>query len=283
MSYGNLWTRLAPGVRRDWAADRYRAALPADIEAVGRDDGDRRHAKQGRSTSRHRFDGPDGAISVYLKRHDRLPLAMRLRATLAPGAAATPAAVERSNLDHARSLGIAVPEVVAVGERVGPMGRLGGYLMVAELVGQVELNLAIPRWRRVLSPPHFESTKREILDELATIAARLHLAHTFHKDLYLCHLFVDPDLGEPAGARLTLIDLHRMATHRLTRARWRVKDLAQLVYSTEGVEGLDPRDLDHFWSAYAARAGVRNLAVLRILVEAKAARYRGHNRKGRPR
>ena len=283
MSYGDLWTRLVRGVRRDWAADRLAAWLPADPDVLGADPGDRRHAKQGRSTARHRLDGPGGPLSVYLKRHERLPLSTRLRATLAPGESATPAAVERSNLEVARGLGIAVPEVVAIGERVGPMGRLGGYLMTAELVGQVELNVAIPRWRCELGPSRFVEVKTEVFGEVAAIAAKLHSASAFHKDLYLCHLFVDPGLTAPAGRRLTLIDLHRMGTHRLTGGRWRVKDLAQLVYSTEGVEGIDASDIEHFWSTYFALARVRKPSWLRARVASKAARYLGHNRKGRPR
>jgi len=184
----------------------------------------------------------------------------------------------------------------AIFDRTDPPSRL--------LSGRVDrIGLEDARWsvdraggegeeRRTVDAPDQETASRLVMDwlessgefgEVAAIAAKLHGASAFHKDLYLCHLFVDPGLTAPAGRRLTLIDLHRMGTHRLTGGRWRVKDLAQLVYSTEGVEGIDASDIEHFWSTYCALARVRKPSWLRARVASKAARYLGHNRKGRPR
>ena len=89
---------------------------------------------------------------------------------------------------------------------------------------------------------------------MAEITATLHRARVFHKDLYLCHFFLD--MSEPAasGGRLTLIDLHRLAEHRLTAAWWRWKDLGQLLFSTYGVAGIDDRDRLRFWAHYRRRA-----------------------------
>ena len=56
--------------------------------------------------------------------------------------------------------------------------------MVAELVGADEVNLVIPAARgdarRGLVLARF---KREVVAEMAEIAARLHAARSFHKDL----------------------------------------------------------------------------------------------------
>ena len=93
-----VWTRLVEGTRWAWVSEDYRAALPADLPetVMGLESSDRHHAKQGRSTARVRFDSPWGPLSVYLKRHHRLPWPARVGALLFPGGLHTPAAAERA-------------------------------------------------------------------------------------------------------------------------------------------------------------------------------------------
>ena len=277
MSLGFL-DRLLRGTRRTWLAERHRDALPPDLAetVMAIESTDRYHAKQGRSTARVRFDAPGGGLSVYLKRHEGLPWSSRLAALVHPEGDHSPATTERRHLERARALGIPVPEVVAAGEEIGPWGRLRGFLMVAELAGADEVNLVIPRLAATLDPREFARFKREVVAEMAEIAARLHAARSFHKDLYLCHYFLDP--SKPAGQRLTLIDLHRLGRHRWTAWRWRWKDLGQLLYSTEGVAGIDDRDRLRFWKHYRARMRLRRPRAEARAVRAKAARYLSHNR-----
>lgn len=282
MTTGTFWTRLSRGVRWAWTAERHRSTLPTDLaeSAMAIDSADRYHAKQGRTTARVRFDGPIGSeqppISVYLKRHDGLPWSARLAALVAPGRGRTPASTEWRHLERARSLGVPVPEVVAAGEQVGPWGKLRGFLMVAELVGADEVNRVIPRLAGTMDPGAFARFKRELVVEMAEIAARLHADRSFHKDLYLCHYFLDPD--RPPGARLTLIDLHRLGRHRWTAPRWRWKDLGQLLFSTFGVAGIDDRDRSRFWKHYRARMGLARPTLEARAIRAKAERYLAHNR-----
>ena len=277
MSLGFL-DRLVRGTRRTWLSERHTGALPPDLAdtVMAIESADRYHAKQGRSTARVRFDAPGGGLSVYLKRHDQLPWTSRLAALLHPEGDHSPATTERRHLELARSLGIRVPEVVAAGEEIGPWGRLRGFLMVTELVGADEVNLVIPRLAASLETAAFARFKREVVIEMAEIAARLHAARSFHKDLYLCHYFLDP--SKPAGQRLTLIDLHRLGRHRWTAWRWRWKDLGQLLYSTEGVAGIDYRDRLRFWKHYRARMGLRRPRAEALAIRSKAARYLAHNR-----
>jgi heptose I phosphotransferase len=278
MSRGTFLDRLLHGTRWAWTAEHHRDRLPADLaeSVMAIESSDRFHAKQGRSTARVRFDAPGGPLSVYLKRHDRLPWINRMAALVAPGGGHTPATAEWRHLERARALGIPVPDVVAAGEEVGPWGQLRGFLMVAELIGADELNRVIPLMGRTLDPLGFARFKREIIVEMAAITARLHSARSFHKDLYLCHYFLDPAL--PAGHRLTLIDLHRLATHRWMPWRWRWKDLGQLLYSTMGVDGLNDRDRLRFWKHYRAALKLSWPRLEARAIRAKAARYLAHNR-----
>lgn len=278
---GSLWCRLRRGIRWAWVSDDYRAALPVDLPATVMDLAatDRHHIKQGRHTARVRFDSAWGPLTVYLKRHERLPWPSRLGALVYPSGRFTPAAAEAAHLAHARALGIAVPDVVAAGEEIGPWGTLRSFLMVAELTGCDESHLAIPALAERLDPPAFARLKRELIAELAAIVARLHGASLFHKDLYLCHVFLDPALTDPPGRRLTLIDLHRLGRHRWTASRWRWKDLGQLLFSTYDVAGIDDRDRLRFWKHYRRHLALRFPEAERRAIVAKAGRYARHNAK----
>jgi tRNA A-37 threonylcarbamoyl transferase component Bud32 len=69
---------------------------------------------------------------------------------------------------------------------------------------------------------------KKAVQAMADIARRLHACGLVHRDLYLCHLFV-----EKGGHQVTLIDLARMT--RTLSHRLRVKDLAALAMSAEGL------------------------------------------------
>ncbi len=280
--HGNLMTRLVRGTRWSWRAERHRSALPADLDAtvMTLESADRHHAKQGRSTARVRFDSGPTTLSVYLKRHYRLPWRDRLGALVHPSGRHSPASAEWAHLERARSLGIAVPEVVAAGEWIGPWGALRSYLMVAELVGHAPLHEAVPELATALDPAAFARLKRALVAEMAEIAAKLHAAHAFHKDLYLCHFFLDRSPDVPPGRRLCLIDLHRLAVHRWTAPRWRWKDLGQLLFSTHGVAGIDDRDRLRFWMHYRRRLRMALPSLQCRFVRGKAALYLAHNRDG---
>jgi heptose I phosphotransferase len=78
-----------------------------------------------------------------------------------------------------------------------------------------------------------------------------------------------------------VIDLHRLGHHPWCWRIWQVKDLAQLLYSSE-IQGVDARDRLWFWRQYLAgeRRG-RTERWLRWFVLVKWRRYRRHNAKHR--
>src|SRR5262249_20283238 len=123
-----------------------------------------------------------------------------------------------------------------------------------------------------------------LIIELARLTRDLHDRNFFHKDLYLCHFFIPRDdirtIPEWPG-RVHLIDLHRLGRHPWTRQTWQIKDLAELLYSSE-IDGVNVRDRLRFWRAYldGERRTWRG-RWLRWLVVAKWRRYRRHNRKNK--
>lgn len=286
MRYGSIWERLVRGVRWSWVDPRYQAALPPNLDAsvMAIDSRDRLHAKQGRSTARvifHPQEGmPDRPVAVYLKRHYRLPRLAGIAALFDPAGRHSPGAAEWAHLERARSLGVPVPEVVATGEHIGPWAHLQSYLMVAELTDCQELNVALPELARELELDSFARLKKRVIAEMARITATLHAARIFHKDLYLCHFYLDRGRlrSNPPDVRLSLIDLHRLGEHRLLADRWRWKDLGQLLYSTAGVPGIGARDILRFWSQYRQRVALRWPGWQARMIRLKARRYLEHNR-----
>lgn len=281
MSLRSVLDRLTRGSRWAWQSDAYRHALPADFDraVMDLDARDRLHAKQGRSTARHVFHAGDGRpVPVYLKRHYQLPWRDRLLALVDPSGRHTPAGAEWAHLERARALGVPVPDTVAAGERIGPWGRLQSYLLVAELTGFGALNEVLPGLSRRMPAAEYARLKRQIVREMAEITARLHRARLFHKDLYLCHFFLDLDPESASGHRLRLIDLHRLGEHRATAWRWRWKDLGQLLFSTFGVEGVDRRDVARFWMHYRRMVPLWRPRWQARMVGLKAGRYLDHNR-----
>jgi len=264
--------RLLRGDRWAWRSSAHRDRLPSDLEerVMAITSADRFHAKQGRSTCRVRLDGPGGSVSAYLKRHERLPWRTRLAALAHPAGRHTPAGMEWRQLRKAEAVGFPVPEPLAAGERIGPWGTLSSYLLIRELEGYEALHEAIPQAAARLDPAAFAAWKRRLTAEVAALAARLHNSRTFHKDLYLCHFF----LNEAADPRLVLIDFHRVKTHRLGVNWWRWKDLGQLLFSTFDVAGITDRDRLRFWTHYRRLTGASRWQARPI--RWKAARYLDH-------
>lgn len=283
-----LFRRLVCGARRMCARGDWTALAGVDwpeciMQMPATDDF---HQKQGRSTGRLVLQRDGTQLAVYLKRHYRLPRWRGLCAALWPGGNWSPAFQERARLAWAAGQGVPVPAVVAAGEFLGPAGRLQSVLAIEELTGMLALHQAIPLAGRQLDPATFRRWKTGLAAEVARLALLLHERAYFHKDFYLCHFFIPrgDTLRVPDWrGRVHLIDLQRLRRHRLTWPWWIVKDLAQLLYSSE-IEGIDGRDRLVFWRAYLGPLrhtwGGR---LLRRCVLLKGGRYRSHNGKRRAR
>lgn len=68
--------------------------------------------------------------------------------------------------------------------------------------------------------------KRRILKNLADITRKMHSAGLNHRDFYLDHILVD------SRERIYIIDLHRVDVRNNVGKRWKVKDLAALLFSS---------------------------------------------------
>jgi Lipopolysaccharide kinase (Kdo/WaaP) family len=254
-SLGSFWQRWTRGVRHfcaraDWdpmAGSDWRERI-LDVRVT-----DDFHEKQGRSTGRWILQQNGRRLSVYLKRHYRLPWWHGVLAALWPRGAWSPGMRERRNLLEAAAQGAPVPSVVAAGEWIGPHGKLQSFLAIEELVGMLPLHLAIPLAKARLDHCDFTRWKAGLVAEMARLARLLHDRHWCHKDFYLCHFYI---LREDTGRlpdewqrRVHMIDFHRLTRHRWTWPFWMLKDLGGLLYSS-AVDGVTSRDRWRFWRSY---------------------------------
>jgi Lipopolysaccharide kinase (Kdo/WaaP) family len=256
-----FWRRLFRGVRRlrqrpGWAEF---AGPDWPDRIMAEDVRDRFHAKQGRTIARWTLHAKGRSLVVFLKRHYRLPWWAGLMALLRPDGRWSPALQEWDHLEWARAEGLPAPLAVAGGEYIGPWGRFQSFIAIEELAGMLPLHEAVPAAAAALDPTAFARWKRGLVREMAAVTLDLHRRRRFHKDLYLCHFYVaegDTRRVPEWGGRLRLIDLHRLAHHPWSWRWWRIKDLAQLLYSSD-VPGVTARDRLRFWRIYlgAGRRG----------------------------
>ena len=236
------------------------------------------HTKQGRSTGRICLG--NGKLNIYLKRHWQLPWRHRLGSRVHRNGIWTPAAVEWRNLRWATQAGFRVPEPLALGEQHGPGLQLRSFLAIRELTGMLALHQAIPLAYSLMPESGFVHWKHQLLMQVVETARRLHRHRRYHKDLYLCHFYVNrPGSKTTSPGPLFLIDLHRLSHHRWGKWRWQVKDLAQLYFSTWGVTGLYEEDRLALMQHYLGASGLS--ATQHWLYRAvvfKALRYARHNR-----
>jgi hypothetical protein len=277
-----LWRRLLHGFRKlrqrpEWQSF---AGQGWPDRIMDEELTDRFHAKQGRSIGRWTLHDTAGrSLVVYLKRHYQLPRLQGLLAALFPSRAWSPGLQEWQHLAWAEALGLPVPRAVAAGESIGPRGRLQSFLAVEELTGMLPLHEAVPLAQKHLEPSVFKKWKQSLALETARLTRLIHDRNVFHKDLYLCHFYIHEDdtrrLPADWSNRVVVIDLHRLGRHRIAGLWWKVKDLAQLLYSSE-IEGVTLRDRLAFWNAYRRNAKQR---LLSRLIRWKWKLYRRHNRK----
>ncbi|MBL8843417.1 MAG: phosphotransferase [Planctomycetes bacterium] len=183
----------------------------------------------------------------------------------APRHGRSPAFQEWVNARALASLGIAVPDVVAVARRHGG----ASICWTRGVAPGATLRELLP----ALAPR--EPRRLALLDGAARLARRLHSAGFLHRDLYLDHFLPRAD------GSLVVIDPTRVSWHARLPGRGRTKDLAALEFSARAA-GVTRAERWRGLLAYARgdRAFARRLARRAL---SKAARIAAHERRhGRP-
>ncbi len=177
---------------------------------------------------RARLQLEQGGVSrpVYLKRFGKGRFFERCLRFLEGGKARTAGEHEMRVAASLQDGGIPVPEPVAWGWKQNGRLQRSSFVVLSAVPGK-----PLSLWLQE-HPAHTtvegRRRKRELLLQIAALVRQFHRMGWRHRDLYLCHLFVNERLE---GFQLSLIDLQRAFRPRWRKLRWQLKDLAQLNYS----------------------------------------------------
>ncbi len=195
--------------------------------------------------------------TFYLKRFTRPPPSARREVRRSGTGARSVAGMEWSWMRRLASDGIPCVEPVAFGEQLHG-GREVRSAILARAVPGRSLESLCTEWgiddRGAFGP---------LIVHLAELVARLHAGGYIHRDLYLSHVFHDPEA--PPERSLRLIDLQRVIRPSVRHRRWIVKDLAALNHSVPArlIRTVDRvRWLKHYMQASKTGCSLRLLLYL---------------------
>lgn len=143
-----------------------------------------------------------------------------------------------------------IPAARAVGfieEMAGPIERRSVVLF--ERVAGDAFDRAWPAAERRGAAVTRGVARHDVAVRLARFVAAFHQTGCCHRDLYLCHIFVQLDEAARRPPVFCLIDLARIHRPRLRRMRWILKDLSQLDASARQI-GISRTDRLRWLLAY---------------------------------
>ncbi|ABA88524.1 lipopolysaccharide kinase [Syntrophotalea carbinolica DSM 2380] len=144
-------------------------------------------------------------------------------------------------------IGIDTAQLVAFGVDGRWPTTQRSFIITRALPQSCTLNELCMQWKQQPSA----KLKRQLIRAVGEIVAKMHGAGINHRDLYVNHFrlplnWLENPIGEPP---LFLMDLHRAQEHTVLSYRWRVKDLAALLFSVLG-KPLSKRDHLRFLQTY---------------------------------
>ncbi len=143
-----------------------------------------------------------------------------------------------------QELGIDTMTVVAFGEDGRNPAKRRSFVVTEDLVNTRSLEDVCANWS--VRPVEF-SSKKSLIEKLASISRVLHENGICHRDYYICHFLMDESSG--SNQKISLIDLHRALIKETLAERWIIKDVSGLYFSAMDI-GLTQRDIFRFMKVY---------------------------------
>ncbi len=193
--------------------------------------------------SRMQVQLPDGS-TAYLKCYSNPAFKVQLRSWISHKRIGTLESCDRIPADELAQIGIAAPQTLAFGYKKNALLEKRSFILSASVNGEA-LERDLPDYVTANCTGQAPRKKVDFLRNLASFIKKFHDSGYRHRDLYLSHIFYD-------GAAFSLIDLHRCFKPRLLARRFRIKDLAQLHYSTPAAR-VNTADRLRFYKFYTGR------------------------------
>lgn len=130
----------------------------------------------------------------------------------------------------------------AFGKRGWNPARQQSFLVTEELANMVSLE-------DYVKTEEFSAYRRGLFDELAQSLGAMHAAGINHRDCYICHYLLNPEVLRAGEVKLFVIDLHRAQIRKSVPFRYRVKDVAGILFSSLDLQP-SKRELMRFAAIY---------------------------------
>jgi tRNA A-37 threonylcarbamoyl transferase component Bud32 len=175
-----------------------------------------------------------GNIECYIKRHTRAPFKQALKSAMSLKFKKYDSLNEWNAIlkFHENDLPTMKPVAVAFSEN-------GNCILTEGIKNYTRASELLPELLKNSNP----GAKKELIRKVALFAGRMHALNMAHQDFYLVHVFVDNHSGN-----IYLIDLQRVIFQQNLKCRWKIKDLAQLLFSSH--DFVTRRDILTFWKIY---------------------------------
>jgi heptose I phosphotransferase len=164
-------------------------------------------------------------VTVFLKRYDRPPFMLQLMNWFWNRGRKSIALADATVAQKLHLALINTPKTVACGEQWEWLFERRSFIMTAKIPNAQSLEARLPDCFNQPVTSKGCKARKKFIAQTAAFIRKFHNTGYRHRDLYLCHIFLD-DNGE-----LHLIDLARVFKPVLLAERFRIKDITQVYYS----------------------------------------------------
>jgi heptosyltransferase-2 len=211
------------------------------------------------------FDTDSPKTTLFLKRYQNVPKLRQKRNWLARRKRVSMMDCDRRPAEDLRKLGINTPQTIAYGQQWQGLFEKRSFIITEKIPASASLEEKLP--------DYFLHQRKNFIKNLAAFIRKFHKTGFRHRDLYLCHIFCNPQ------SQFTLIDLNRAFKPRFFPGRYLTKDLAQLYYSAPG-KTFTKSDRLRFFLAYLQKDKLsKEDKVLIKKIKSKAQKMAKHDRK----
>lgn len=184
----------------------------------------------------------------YIKWHRPLAFLTWLRNAIVEGSTEPAGLAEAGAVGRCQAAGVPTLSVMAAGINHAKYAwQQSSFFLSENLCG---MQPADEFWRDHLAGlPKNHVRRRLFLERMASVARRFHAANLYHRDFYWCHFFAGATSN---GFDIAMIDLQRVRNGGLFPWRWRIKDIAQFLFSTP--TSVTREERLYWWQHYSADA-----------------------------
>ena len=178
--------------------------------------------------SRLQFETGQPPKTIFLKRYNKPPILTQIRNWFSSHSRKSFGFLDFDSAEKLSAMGINTPKTIAYGQQWGIFFEKKSFIATEKIPNAESLERKLPDCFTNSATPENLKPRRKFIAQLGIFVRKFHKTNYRHRDLYLSHIFYS-DKGQ-----FYLIDLSRAFKPIFSAGRYRIKDIAQLNYSSPG-------------------------------------------------